>query len=270
VERKALTRPLIDEHGLVLPETLVDQDRLPHARRWLREQPLVCVSGATWSRLAECGVRVFRVAFNATGDRMLDIEGIGGGGPSVSLVLSVDALQQAFGTKRRGTSKRGAGSAFDADGNPSAIDRVMRLVSGGVLDESVVLNAFDARRLIEDGYGYRGAVEGTFVSVDHIATELRGLDAIFGQILRRAKPMRRDGERFLAAVADASRDAVGVNVPIYGTARRIIIPELRLSGVERLVIAGESLHSLDVPSERRWHVRGVAPWTPQLPAALDR
>lgn len=261
VPRSALDPGLVAEHAIILPETLIDRGAQPHAYRWLREQPLVCVSGLTWRRLA-AAVRVYRVAFDATGKRVLDIEGTGGPtGPS-SLTVALQALESAMTVASDGLP------LLDLHGDPSAIDRALRLVSGGVLDESSVLNAFDARCLIEDGYGYRGALEGHFNGVDRFAREFRSLDALFGQIFERAGAMRTVAERVLAALAHATPEASAVSVPLYGTARRVIVPALSVPRVDRLVLGGQIGRDLELTSERRWSVDGVDSWSPQLPAHL--
>src|SRR5690606_12161455 len=51
VERRTLTKRIVDDHAVILAEELVDPDEMPHARRWLSEQPLVCVSGVKVKRL---------------------------------------------------------------------------------------------------------------------------------------------------------------------------------------------------------------------------
>ncbi|RLB54664.1 MAG: hypothetical protein DRI90_20045, partial [Deltaproteobacteria bacterium] len=61
VERAALGAQAIDEHAIMLAERLLDKQTHPNARRWLAEQPLVCVSGAKVKRLAHQGSRVYCV-----------------------------------------------------------------------------------------------------------------------------------------------------------------------------------------------------------------
>ena len=259
VPRSELTAAVVAEHAVILPESLLDRQAQPHAHRWLREQPLVCVSGLTWKRLAESGVRAFRVAFDATGDRLLHIEDTGG--PS-ELIVSLDALQEAMKVAHAGHP------LVDLQGDPTPIDRAMRLLSAGAIDEIAVLNAFDARRVIEDGYGYRGALEGRFTDVDRVARELHPLDALFGQIFSRATRQRSIAEHLLGALSRATRDEGPVAVPLYGSARPIAVPPLRVPRVERLRLRGESHVDLELSSERRWSVDHVDSWSPTLPAHL--
>jgi len=262
VPRMALDAGLVAEHAIILPESLVDKEAQPHAYRWLHEQPLVCLSGVTWRRLAEARVRAFRVSFDATRERELEVEDTGGpGGPSL-LTVSLQALESAASVVNQGLP------LLDVHGDPSPIDRALRLLSGGVLDELSVLNAFDARRLIEDGYGYRGAVEGSFTEITTVTRELRVLDALFGQIFRRAAPMRKVAGGLLAALSHAPRNASEVAVPLYGTASRVVVPALHVPGVERLVLGGASCPDLELSSERRWSVTRVDSWSPRVPPHL--
>jgi hypothetical protein len=257
VERCALNEALIAEHAIILPETLIDQEDLPHAHRWLREQPLLCVSGATWARLVEDGVRVFRIAFDANGDGRLHVDGSGGAAGPTSLTVSLNALDHAVSLASRELS------LVEFGGKPSPIDRALRLLTDGRLDEESVMNAFDARSLIEDGYGYRGALEGRFATVSAIARQLRPVDALFGQIFARAASMRPIAESLQQAIRDAEPDAREVPVPIYVTAQRVIEAALRVPSVERLVMDGVAQGDLELPAEDRWTVGAVDPWSPQ-------
>jgi hypothetical protein len=259
VSRSALSAAIIREHAIILPEVLIDREELPHAHRWLREQPLVCVSGATWQRLSAAGVRVFLVAFDASDSGMLDIETTSGPGGPCSLSVAFDALQDAVSVPANGRS------SLDAHGDPSPIDRVLRLVSDGVLDESAVLNAFDARSVIEDGYGYRGAIEGRFNDIEGLAQQFASLDALFGQIFERATTQRPQAERLFVALSHATPGAHTVPVPLYGAARHVNVPALCVPGAARWTAHGQTERDLELPAERRWTVGDCDSWSPQLP-----
>jgi hypothetical protein len=257
--RATLHPALIDAHGLTFPESLIDRDAQPHAHRWLREQPLVCVSGGAWRQLADAGVWVYRVAFDAGGRRELEIEGINAPTGPCSLTVGLDALERAMTVGWNGHT------LLDVQGDPSPIDRALRLVSHGALDEASVLNAFDARCLIEPGYGYRGAEHGHLADIDRVARECRAVDAVFAQIFERSVGMRALAERVVTALSHAAADAREVGVPVYGVARRLIVPALRVPGVPRLVLHGEANDDLELPSERRWSVDGIDAWNPVVP-----
>jgi hypothetical protein len=263
VPRTALDPALVAEHGIVLPEGLVDSDDQPHAHRWLREQPLVCVSGMTFQRLAAADVPTFLVGFDATGDRVLHIEGSGDPTGAASLAVGLDALENAA------TAASTGHPLLDVQGHLSPIDRVLRLLTGGTLDECSVLNAFSARGLVEDGYGYRGALEGQLTEIDRVQRALRPLDALFGQIFERARPLRTVAEGLLRALSHAPTNASEVEVPLYGTAHRVLIPALRVPRVAELVLRGRQESTLELSSERRWTVDGVDSWSPRL-GSTDR
>lgn len=258
VSRRALNPRVVAEHAIILPEALIDRDVQPHAHRWIRQQPLVCVSGSTWQRLAAAAVRVFRVSFDATGDRVLEIES--GDGPSGRWLLTVglDELESATTAACRGRS------LLDDQGDPSPIDRVLRLVSGDVLDESAVLNAFDVRSLIEDGYGYHGALEGHFNGMDDLARRLESVDELFGEIFDRAKKMHAVAVRLREGLANAAADAQKVSVPLYGHARAVLVPAVRAQWGDRSALSGQMEPEIFLAPERRWTVAGVDAWSPRL------
>lgn len=256
----ALTAAVVAEHAIILPESLIDREAQPHAHRWLCEQPLVCVSGTTWKRLAAAGVPVFRVAFDASGDRVLAIETAGGATLASSVTVALDALEHAV------AAQRNERQLLDVQGNPSPIDRVLRAVTGGVLDESSVLNAFEARCLVEDGYGYRGALEGSFNEMSHVAGAVEVLDELFGQVFGRGKTLRAVAERVVAALGEAKPEANAVAVPLYGEARAVVVPPLSVPLGEHGVLDRQAERVLELPARRRWAVDGADSWSPELPA----
>src|SRR5262245_33606745 len=149
IERRDLTPALVDEHALLLPERLLDADKQPHARRWLIEQPLLCVSGLKVDRLVDAGLRVYIVEHGVEADDFLRAEGRGGERAS----WMVSGPRSAFVTEE----ERDAGEGLPASESRlsrGAIDRVLRFVSRGVLTELGVVNALAARTLIDPGYGY--------------------------------------------------------------------------------------------------------------------
>lgn len=258
VSRSALNAHVLAEHAIVLPESLVDRDAQPHAHNWLRQQPLVCVSGSTWRRLSAAGVHGFRVAFDASGDRVLDVEDTGGIRKPSSVRVALDALEDAVAVACHGRPP------LEVQGDPSSIDRVLRLVSGDVLDEQSVLNAFDARCLVEDGYGYRGSLEGRFNEIADITRKLGPVDVLFGQIFERAKTMGAVAMRVLELLAQATPRATAVSLPLYDVARPAVVPALHVPWVDRLVLSGLTMRDLELPAERRWSVRGVDAWGPRF------
>jgi len=257
VERSALTRDIVADHAIVEPETMLDHEDMPSAHRWLREQPLVCVSAATWARLAAEGLRVYRIAFNVTGEGRLHIDQRGGDAPRSSLAVSLETLY------RGADMWEGRPWASMPDGAASPVDRLLRFISKGALGEASVMNAFDARRIIEYGYGYRGAVEGRFLSAEAIARRLRPTDMLFDQVFARAKRMRPDAMVLDQALGAAAEGDDEITVPVYGSARRVIDRPLPVSGLDRLLLDGETLRSLELPEETRWQVDSIDTWRPR-------
>lgn len=93
VERGALTPDLLANNAILLPETLSDRDKMPAAYRWLREQPLLCISATDWNRLTSIGVPAYRIAFNVSDKAMLHVDRKGERSES-SLVLPLEPLYQ--------------------------------------------------------------------------------------------------------------------------------------------------------------------------------
>lgn len=257
VERRSLTPDLVADHAIIEPETMLDGEDMPSAHQWMREQPLVCVSAATWARLAAEGVRVFRIAFNVTGDGRLHIDQRGGDGPRSSLAVSLETLYRAV------DMWEARSSASMPDGAASPVDRLLRFVSRGALGEASVMNAFDARRAVEYGYGYRGAVEGRFLTTEAIARRLRPTDMLFDQVFARARRMHSDAMALDRALAAACEGSDEISVPVYGTARRVVDRPLPVAGIDKLILEGESLRSLQLPGETRWQVDSVDAWRPR-------
>jgi hypothetical protein len=251
--RRTLDRRIVEEQGIILPESLIDRDALPHAHRWLREQPLVCISGFGWQQLAEAGVCVYRVALDATGERVLAVEATGGKGRATFLRVRLAAL----------TSR-----AEPTDlGGLSTIDRLLRFCSDGVLDEQAVVNAFDARSLVEDGYGYRGALEGKLSAIETIERALRPLDALFGQIFERATATRELAERLVDALQRLPATTKDAEISPLGRVRRSVQDERRLPLVEPGVLDGEPVRELVLPAEGHWCVDGSSSTAKARPSA---
>lgn len=122
---------------------------------------------------------------------------------------------------------------------------------------------------VEDGYGYRGALEGTFKGLDEVAHELEALDSLFGRIFERAATMHTAAESLAGALAEAMPTASAVSVPRDGgTAHRLIVPALRVPQGGPQVVAAQPDSQLEIPAEQRWSLDGSDSWSPQLPAEL--
>lgn len=260
VPRADLTEEIVATHGVVLPESLLDRGAQPHAHRWLREQPLVAVSGATWSPLAEAGVRFCRIAFDAMGERLLRVDVTGPSRPPSSAVVAADAFRVATPGREE--------SLFDRHGHPSLVDRLLRLLSDETFDESALLNAVDVRRLVEDGYGYRDARDGWFRGIDDVAHHLEPLDELFGQVFDRGDRMRPDAVELVAAIRGCAADVSEIVVD-RRCVRSIEIVGLERRNVERLVVRGQEVTDLVLPAERRWALGAHDDWSPRRAHEVD-
>ncbi len=266
VRRAALNSRLVDQHAIILPEALVDQDAQPHAYRWLSSQPLVCVSGLKWQRLVATGTRVYQVSYDVDGDRRLVVKAAGAAGPQVD-----------FSAPWPGLINREHPRALDADQNERFwLDQLLRHLSDGVLSNLAVVNALTARALLEDGYGYRGAPAGDFVSVERIQESLRVLEALFAQIDERAKEQRNLAGELLRQVRAAPGQLPQLAVPEFGTLNNRPSPELTFplstdsDAITRLALDEQPIAELVLPASNRWFVDHVTPYCPVLPMSLER
>ena len=270
VRRSDLDPEIIDQHAILLPETLIDRDRQPYARRWLEELPLVCVSGTKVERLVDGGLRVFTVSHGAEGDDDFVASAVGGEGAGWSLKAPFASLLPA--ELRANSNDEAARSWWKSDRLEvrSFADRLLAAVSGGALREQAVLNALAARELIEPGYGYRGATYGTAAAVEQVAHAVRALELLFQQVFDRARAQESEAKVIAEAVRDARSEEVIAELPIYETARRVALAEIELKlsrGVYRH--AGDGFPHVVLAAESRWFLERVTDWNPQLPERLE-
>lgn len=275
IERRDLTPALVDEYALLLPERLLDAEKQPHARRWLIEQPLLCVSGLKVDRLVDAGLRVYIVEHGVEADDFLRVEGRGGERAS----WLVSGPRSAFVPPE----ERDAGD--DTQGLPAsesprvrgAIDRLLRYVSRGVLSELGVVNALAARMLIDPGYGYRGATDGEPATIEGVQRELRALEVLFAQIYKRARGQRDDARSIVDAMQASDENDADIAVPVYGRAWRERVAETTFElstdpddeGSPRWVLGDTPQPRLELPAEPRYIVEQVSLWNPKLSAELE-
>ncbi len=270
VARSELDEQVVDEHAIILPETLLDPDEQRHARRWLASQPLVCVSGAKVERLLDAGLRVYTVEHGVDDDERFAASAEGGERASWSLSIPFSELLPAAlrpegdELARLWQSERLETRTF--------VDRVLDELSRGVLREESVVNALAARTMIEPGYGYRGALFGNAAPIEQISHAMRGVEALFAQIDARAQRYRGEAAEIARAVRRAPADQKTLEeLPIYQSARRVILDELVIpmpEGAYRR--AGDDQPTLVLPEQARWFVDRVTPWSPKLDADLEQ
>ena len=272
VDRADLDDKKIAEHAIILPETLLDPDQQPHARRWLSEQPLLCVSGMKVDRLTGAGLRIYQVEHGVDGDDLLAVGASGGGRAPwmfrgrIADMVPAEATDPGPGLAREERREL-----------RELVDRLLSQLSRGVLREQSVANAMAVRTLIEPGYGYRGETAGVPASIDEVQSKLRALEALFRQIDERAGGMRADARELARSVAGAGVNQASLReLPIYGSADRLGAGELTIrlqrDGAEGPAweVAGEPRGELVLPLEPRWVVDRVDLWSPTLPADLAR
>jgi hypothetical protein len=264
VERASLDDAIVDEQAIVLPETLVDKERFPRAHGWLAALPLVAVSGLKWSRLVEQDrVRLYRVAVDEKkGDVAIEVEAAGGGREPWRIRVGHGELLAAV--------RAAAGERLAIEAPASPVDRLLRQLSAGAVSDDAVIAAWQASQLIEPGYGYRGATDGSPASIEEIEREVAPLDAVCAQIEERAQRYREKASAIVEALRAArDSDAEEVPVPVYRQARRLVEKEVRVE-LRDYEVAGEPQPQLVLPSYPRWFVAEVEEWEPTAPPGLVR
>lgn len=270
VERASLDDAMVREFAFVLPETLLDRDVQPFAYRWLASLPLVCFSGVKWDRVVRHDrLRGYRVAIVERGGRVyFELSAAGGKRAGFDLKVAIDDLEAAA----RAVDAEAEGDRLARA--PSVIDRVLRGLSHGALDEASVLAAFQAASLLEPGYGYRGALDGSPATIEQVQYGARALEAAFASIGPRAESQHELTAALVDALAAADAEAAAtVKLPLFGLATRLASSELKLDG--RLLEfvwseGGQPREELVLPEEPRWFVSEVEPWRPVIPAALAK
>ena len=263
VERGDLDDEIVAQHAIILPESLLDPDQQPHARRWLQSQPLVCVSGAKVTRLLDAGLRVYTVEHGADdGILGLRAEGAEREGWALKVALA-DLVPPELAASGDPVSDWYQSEKLEVR---TFVDRVLNEVSRGALREASVVNALAMRELVEPGYGYRGATFGDAAPVERVSHELRTLDELFGQIYARAREHRGAAKEIAHDMERVPEQAKSLDeIPVFQSARKVMLEQLVLPLPEGAYTRlGEAVSELVLPEQSRWFVERVAMWSPKL------
>jgi hypothetical protein len=274
VERRALTKTISRDAGLVLPESQIDPERAPYVHRFAAAAPLVQVDEREEARLMELGVRVYTVGFERRVDDVLWVLAAGGGEPPLEVTAPYhDLLHAALG--------RGAEEHFEEDREilerSGFIDRVLRAATRGVVDEVRIDRAIMLRSFGEIAH-YQGIgvdPRRERLAPDEATHRARGLEAQLRAVHERAETMQEDAARVVAALEQAAPEDESTRVPVYGEVHRLRAPAFKIAGTQitypgsRISVpdaSGRVKERLFVPEEVIWCVTDVEPWLPPLPA----
>jgi hypothetical protein len=231
------------------------------------------VSGTKHQRLLDAGLRVYTVEHGVEEEDELVVSAMGGERAEWVFRARVpDLVPLELRDQMSKISSRSARREVR-----ELMDRTLAIISRDVLREASVMNAYAARALVEPGYGYYGATDGTAAPVEAIQRKVRGLEALFAQIYERAGPMREEAREIAKAVAGTGIDDERVELPVYGGAHRRYIDPYSIALATdddedgpRFVFQGEPREELTYPAEVRWVVDRVKMWSPKLPDDLER
>ncbi len=270
VERSRLDEKLIEDYALVLPERLIDRDLQPHAHHWLAQLSLISISGVKSDRLVGEGrLRVYRVAVEErAGGLEFAVEAAGGGTEPWTFSASVAELE----------ATEHASDVSDPRGHlkpaVSVVDRVLRQLSAGVLDEDSVIAALQAVTLIEPGCGYRGALDGVPATIEEVQFGARALEAVFSQVDPRAETQQASVAAIAAALSMPRADEEPLPcVPLYGDVERLWVEPLALELGPlhgKCSVGGTEKTALVLSRELRFFVANSDRWQPTIPAELRR
>jgi hypothetical protein len=262
VKRSDLDDDALQQHAIILPETLLDPAQQPFALRWLASQPLVCVSGLQVAGLLDGGLRVYTVAYGAEEDDAFAVSAEGGSGAQWSLRLPFrDLLPTDLRPEGDTLARLQRLERLDAR---TFVDRILSEISGGALRNLSVVNALAARKLIEPGYGYRGATHGEAASLEDVADGVAALNHLFAQVYRRAHQQRRDAEQIARTISQVAATATTLGeIPLYASARKVTLEAMRIPMTPGAYVhTGVANNTLTLPAQARWFVDRVAMWRP--------
>lgn len=277
VERRAIPEQSARDLGITLPEDLLDAERVPLTRRAAATSPLLAVSPEDADRLLALGVRVYTVGFERRADDVFWVSAVGGGEPKLDVSAPYhDLLGAALG--RRDADRDGEeDDALDALRASHFLDRILRAVTGGAVDERRIDQAMAMHGLVTTPVLKRGAWTATRATPEAATRAAQVLEEQLRQIEERAEAQREDAERVAEALAEAAPEQQTITVPVYGEARRHVAPGFTIRKkaltypYSRIAVPGRSgavKDRLVVPADPTWQVEAVQPWAPALPMEL--
>jgi hypothetical protein len=302
VEKTSLSDEAKAAAGIDLPEDRIDAGRLPHLHKAALAAHLAAVDEEELFRAMNHGARGCFVGYHRVSDGFAvtawkgkgETTGFGADFNSITTdaIREARAVPKLCAEKRDEESERADDGEDERDGEDEGddaesdedvaerlrdelratglIDRILRSVTDGVVDEESIYLALALRQLIDPGYLMRQRYPRQAApprSPEEVARAGRGWDALLGEVFARARGQEEDAVAIAVAIADAPTDASVVSIPVYGVANRVRVP-----AVEVIVPAeteGNEIRRL-LPAYDRWEVSAVEPWEPTLPADIAR
>jgi hypothetical protein len=237
VSKPALTDELRRELAIDLPEERLDAACYPRLCAAARAASLVAVAPQRRDILVSRDVRTYRVAWH---------RGAGGG---------------EFSSRGGGLTYLGVGGEMygwlgpdAAEGaSDSLIDRILRRISDGEVGEDAVMLAVELATVTNPELIERSQPARRDPALD----EARRADweSWLEQTATRSASRETDAKAIVTALENAIGDEV--QLPSYGTARRIRLPELAINTCD----SGDA-DVLTLPPYSYWIVEGVETWFP--------
>jgi hypothetical protein len=231
VRRADLMAGDLDWLPVNLPETRIDPSRFPNVYRLAANAPLIAVG----RRPPSVPLPYLHINHDPTLVWLRDFGVVGTFGEK-----PVCFGGMYFSLASGATENDGGWVGVDQL-PPIFVQRALLELTGGTVDLNSLGVVLDLRNRIEDH-------------------ELDSWEAWLREVLARAILAESDA-REIARLIAAAGDADAIEIPLFGTARRVQFPAVTL-------LAGETPSPefrLTLPETSRWIVEHVAPWTPSYP-----
>ncbi len=238
---------------------MVDNTVAPNTARWLRGQLLVCVEQELTGSLVTAGVRVFQIGYDRGSER-LSFSARGGGEPSFSLVGRHPARWTLSGDQLPEEAIRSEETV-----GRLVLGRLLRTLSNGVLCESAVDAALDARELVQPDFLWPDAATRKVLSVKDSSEAASRRERYWAQVYDRAAEYQDEMGAFLRKLGKAPQDTLRITVPVYGAVIRSDLPAIEVNcerhGINYKVGAAAQA-TVQLPSLTVFHVEHHDGWRP--------
>lgn len=261
VVKASLDEAMRKAAGLQLPEEVIDAAAAPVAHRLARRADLVAVRPATFTTLLAAGARGLVVAHDRN-DGVLTLRREEPGRPPQSLrhrlaTLTTPEIEQATAASDPDVVEALHEAMLDG-----LIDRLLRHVSDGAIDESSVVLALELALAIEPSFFTPPSRSSLTRIRTTPKTAVPDLEALASKIEERGRTHEATAAQIADALGSAAPDVDIVSIPVYETARRQHVPALSLQ-TDR----GEPVAVL--PAYTRWVVDHVEDYRPEMPDVLS-
>jgi hypothetical protein len=261
VVKASLDEAMRKAAGMQLPEEVIDAVAAPVSHRLALRAELVAVRPPTFATLIAAGAQGYVVRHDRT-DGTFGVRREGPGRSPAELSHRLSALTTREIERATLAKDPDAAESLHEAMLDGLIDRLLRHVSDGTVDESSVVLALELALAIEPTFFTPPSRSSRARLRTTPTTAVPALEALASQIVERGREHEATAAKIADALTSAAPDVDLVSIPVYETARRLRIPALTL-----VTRAGEPFVSL--PAYTRWVVEEVEHYEPDIPPVLS-